>query len=124
MSESRVGETALIAGLIRAPNRISPFRSVDEATKRRNVVLAKLLDDRVISRAQYESAVRETLPHRDLVKVTNDAPFYVDFLRRELAEIYSNDELTDEGLGIFTSLDLALERIAEESPGEALTYTK
>jgi penicillin-binding protein 1B len=106
--------------LIRAPNRLSPFRSVDDATKRRNVVLTKLLDDRVITRAQYESALRETLPHRDLVKVTNDAPFYVDFLRRELAEIYSNDELTDEGLGIFTSLDLRLQRIAERALAEGL----
>jgi penicillin-binding protein 1B len=120
MADLTVGETALIAGLIRAPNRLSPFRSVDDATKRRNVVLTKLLDDRVITRAQYESALRETLPHRDLVKVTNDAPFYVDFLRRELAEIYSNDELTDEGLGIFTSLDLRLQRIAERALAEGL----
>ena len=120
MSDLTVGETALIAGLIRAPNRLSPFRSVDEATKRRNVVLAKLLDERVISRPQYETAVRETLPHRDLVKVTNDAPFYVDYLRRELAEIYSNDELTAEGLGIFTSLDLQLERTAERALSEGL----
>ena len=120
MADLTVGETALIAGLIRAPNRLSPYRSVDDATKRRNVVLAKLLDDRVIPRAQYESALREALPRRELIKVTNDAPFYVDYLRRELAEIYSNDELTDEGLGIFTSLELHLQRIAERSLAEGL----
>ncbi|HXK27962.1 MAG TPA: penicillin-binding transpeptidase domain-containing protein, partial [Candidatus Binatia bacterium] len=120
MADLTVGETALIAGLIRAPNRLSPYRSVDDATKRRNVVLAKLLDDRVITRAQYESALREALPRRELIKVTNDAPFYVDYLRRELAEIYSNDELTDEGLGIFTSLELHLQRIAERSLAEGL----
>ena len=37
-----MGETALLAGLIRAPNRLSPYRSAEAATKRRNVVLAKL----------------------------------------------------------------------------------
>ena len=120
MTDLTVGESALMAGLIRAPNRLSPYRSVEEATKRRNVVLAKLLDDKVISRAQYEAALREALPHRELIKITNDAPFYVDFLRRELAENYSNDELTAEGLGIFTSLDLQLQRIAERSLAEGL----
>jgi penicillin-binding protein 1B len=120
LSDLTVGESALLAGLIRAPNRLSPYRSIDEATKRRNVVLAKLLDDRVITRAQYEAASREALPRRELIKVTNDAPFYVDYLRRELAENYSNDELTADGLGIFTSLDLHLQRIAERAVAEGL----
>ena len=120
LSELTVGETALLAGLIRAPNRLSPYRSIDAATKRRNVVLAKLLDEKIITQRQYEAALRETLPHRELVKVTNDAPFYVDFLRRELAENYSNDVLTGEGYRIFSSLDLQLERFAERSLAEGL----
>ena len=85
LAELTVGETALLAGLIRAPNRISPYRSVDAATKRRNVVLAKLLDDQIITRKQYDIGLAKTLPQRELVKVTNDAPFYVDYLRRELS---------------------------------------
>jgi penicillin-binding protein 1B len=115
LNELTVGETALLAGLIRAPNKISPYRSVEAATKRRNVVLAKLLDDQIITRTQYDSALKEPLRHRELVKVTNDAPFYVDYLRRELAENYSNDVLNQEGLRIYTSLDLNLQRIAERS---------
>jgi penicillin-binding protein 1B len=120
LSDLTVGETALLAGLIRAPNKVSPYRSVDAATKRRNVVLAKLLDDHIISRKQYEAALREKLPQRELVKITNDAPFYVDFLRRELAENYSNDVLTTDGLRIFTSLDFHLQKIAERSLTEGL----
>ena len=121
LSELTIGETALLAGLIRAPNKLSPYRSLEAATKRRNVVLAKLLDEKIITRKQYEVALKETLPHRELVKVTNDAPFYVDFLRRELAENYSNDVLTTEGLRIFSSLDLQLQRIAERSLADGLT---
>ena len=120
LSELTVGEVALLAGLIRAPNKLSPYNSVDAATKRRNVVLAKLLEDRIITDKQYEAALREKIYRRQLIKVTNDAPFYVDFLRRELAENYSNDELTREGLRIFTSLDLRLQRIAERSLAEGL----
>ena len=120
LSDLTMGEVALLAGLIRAPNKLSPYRSVDAATKRRNVVLGKLVDDKIISRKQYDAALHEALSHRELVKVTNDAPFYVDFLRRELAENYSNDVLTTEGLNIFTSLDLQLQRIAERSLAEGL----
>jgi penicillin-binding protein 1B len=120
LSDLTVGEVALLAGLIRAPNRLSPYHSIDAATKRRNIVLAKLLDDRIINQKQYDAALREKLPRRELIKVTNDAPFYVDFLRRELAENYSNDELTAEGLRIFTSLDLRLQKMAERSLSEGL----
>jgi penicillin-binding protein 1B len=120
LSDLTVGETALLAGLVRAPNRLSPYRSLAAATKRRNVVLAKLLDDKIISRKQYEVALQERLPHRELIKVTNDAPYYVDYLRRELAENYSNDVLTAEGLRIFTSMDLQLQKIAERSLAEGL----
>ena len=118
--ELTVGETALLAGLIRAPNRYSPYRSVEAATQRRNVVLAKMMEEKVIARGQYAAALRETLPRRELIKVANDAPFYVDYLKRELAQSYSEEVLTDEGLRIFTSLDLQLQKIAEKALVEGL----
>jgi len=120
LTELSTGEMALLAGLIRGPNNYSPYRSVEAATKRRNVVLAKLLDDKIISPQQHDASVRETLPHRQLVKVTNDAPYYVDFLRRELAENYSNNVLTTEGLRIFTSHDVHLQKLAERSLSDGL----
>ncbi|HKY07744.1 MAG TPA: PBP1A family penicillin-binding protein [Candidatus Binatia bacterium] len=120
LSDLTVAESALLAGLIRAPNRLSPYRSTDAATKRRNVVLAKMLDDQIITRKQYDVASQEKLPDRSLVKVTNDAPFYVDYLRRELDENYSNAVLTKEGLRIFSSLDLQLQRKAERALVEGL----
>jgi penicillin-binding protein 1B len=120
LSELTVGEVALLAGLIRAPNRLSPYRGLDAAIKRRNVVLAKLVHDKIITRKQYDTAMRESLAHRELVKITNDAPYYVDYLRRELAENYSNEALTADGLRIFTSMDLQLQRMAERSLAEGL----
>ena len=117
-----VGETALMAGLIRAPNRYSPYRSVEAAKQRRNVVLGKMLEEKLISRARYDAALRETIPKRELIKVTNDAPFYVDYLRRELAENYPHDVLAQEGYRIFTGLDLQLQKTAEKSLAEGLKH--
>jgi penicillin-binding protein 1B len=119
-SELTVGETALLAGLIPAPNRLSPYKSADAAVKRRNVVLAKLVDDQIITRKQYDAALKEKLPQRSLVKVTNEGPFFVDYLRRELEENYSNAILTKEGLRIFSSLDLQMQRMAERALVEGL----
>ncbi len=115
LAELTIGETALLAGLIKAPNRYSPYRSAEVATKRRNVVLARMLEEKLISRGRYDAALREVVQHRELVKVANDAPFFVDFLKRELAENYSHQVLTAEGLKIFTSLDLHLQKIAEKA---------
>jgi penicillin-binding protein 1B len=115
-----IGEMALMAGLIRAPNRYSPYRSVELAAQRRNVVLAKMLELGLISRAQYDKSVKERIQPRELIKVANDAPSFVDFLRKELAENYSNEVLTADGLRIFTSLDLQLQKIAESSLSQGL----
>jgi penicillin-binding protein 1B len=120
LPELTAGEIAILAGLIRAPNRLSPYRSVEVATKRRNVVLAKLLDDKIITLKQYNAAIKEPVARRELVKVTNDAPYYADFLRRELAENYSNAVLTTEGLRIFSGLDLHLQKIAERALADGL----
>lgn len=120
LTDLTVGETALLAGLIRAPNRLSPYKSAEAATKRRNVILAKLLDDKIITRKQYDAALKENLPQRSLVKVTNEGPFYVDYLRRELDENYSTAVLNKEGLRIFSSLDLQLQRMAERALVEGL----
>jgi penicillin-binding protein 1B len=115
LSELTIDEMALLAGLIKAPNRYSPYRSLEEANQRRNVVLGKMLEEKFISRTQYEEARRQVIHRRELVKVVNDAPFYVDFLKRQLEENYSNEVLTAEGLRIFTSLDLRLQKMAEKA---------
>lgn len=120
LSDLTTGEMALLAGLIKAPNRYAPYRSVAAATRRRNVVLAKMLEEGFISRRQYEAALKEVIDARSLPKVAHDAPFYVDLLKRELQENYSQDVLTGEGLRIFTGLDLRLQRIAEKALTDGL----
>ncbi len=120
LTELSVGEIAILAGLIRAPNRLSPYRSIDASTKRRNVVLGKLLQDKIITLKQYNAAIKEPVVRRELIKVTNDAPYYADFLRRELAENYSNAVLTTEGLRIFSGLDLHLQKIADRALADGL----
>lgn len=119
-SQLTPGEAAMLTGLIRAPNRYSPYRNVEEATRRRNTVLAKMLQDKIISREAYETAVAEAIEPRQPVRARNGAPYFTDYLRKELADNYTKEDLTAEGLRIFTSLDMELQAQAERALSRGL----
>lgn len=110
--ELTVGEIALLAGMIRAPNIYSPFRSPERARARRDVVLGLLRDDGAIDEAQYRAALAEPLPRAPRLASGNIAPYFVDYLRGELEAAYPRELLTSRGLGISTSLDVELQEQA------------
>jgi penicillin-binding protein 1B len=110
-----IAEMATIAGMIRSPNRFNPFRHPVSATQRRNEVLAAMLQDGYISKAAYDEAVIEPLRTREPYIETNDAPYFVDYVKHELAERYPPSVLTGEGLRIFTTLDVHMEKQAEQA---------
>jgi len=115
-----IGEMATIAGIIRSPNRLNPLKHPERARSRRNEVLALMLEHGYISKAAYDQAVSEPLMPREVYTETNDAPFFVDYVKKELAERYPPDVLTAEGLRIFTTLDVHLEKLAERAIRENL----
>lgn len=112
-SQLTPGEIAILIGLIKAPNRYSPYRNVKGATKRRNTVLAKMVKDNLIPQDAYEQAVGEVIEPRKPLRVRNGAPYFTDYLKKELADNYTQEDLTAEGLRIFTSLDMELQADAE-----------
>jgi penicillin-binding protein 1B len=118
--ELSLGDVALLAGLIRAPNALSPFRRPDLARARRDTVLRLLVDDGAITRAEYEAAVAEPLHLAATHARGNAAPNFVDFLREDLSRNYPRDVLTSEGLGIFTSLDVQLQQYAAAAVRDGL----
>ena len=118
--ELTVAEIALLAGMIRAPNIYSPFRSPDRARARRDVVLGLLRDDGAIDDEQYRTALAEPLPQAPRLASGNAAPYFVDYLRGELESAYSPELLTTRGLGISTSLDVELQQQAVEAVRDGL----
>jgi penicillin-binding protein 1B len=110
-----IAQMATIAGMIRSPNRFNPFRHINSALQRRNEVLAAMLQDGYVSKAAYDQAVTEPLRTREPYTETNDAPYFVDYVKHELAERYPPSVLTGEGLRIFTTLDVHMEKQAEQA---------
>jgi penicillin-binding protein 1B len=110
-----VGEMATIAGLISSPNRLNPLRHPDAARVRRDEVLAAMLQDGYFSKAAYDAAVAEPVRAREVFTENSDAPHFVDYVKKELAERYPPQVLSGEGLRIFTSLDVHMEKLAEQA---------
>ncbi|HWQ36273.1 MAG TPA: PBP1A family penicillin-binding protein [Blastocatellia bacterium] len=114
LSELSLSEAALLAGLVRAPNRYSPDAQPELARARRNVVLDAMVETGAISRAEAEAAEAEplrVLPPEGIDDAS--APYFVDYLRRDAGlQQFSESELAH--LRIETTLDPDLQRAANQ----------
>lgn len=120
LADLTVGETALLAGLIRAPNANSPFRSPMRAQARRDAVLTAMAEHGTITAAEAEAARAEPLALRPWIAERTNAPYFVDAVRRQLQTSYPPEALTAEGLRIFTSLDGEMQAAAEAAVRDGL----
>ncbi len=107
-------EAALLAGIIRAPNRYSPFRHPDAARERRNLVLRQLREQEEITESEYREALEAPLDLRPSLPDVGSASYFVDFLLARLSARRGEEALAREGISIYTTLDLALQAQAEE----------
>ncbi|MGH7790581.1 MAG: PBP1A family penicillin-binding protein [Candidatus Binatia bacterium] len=109
------GEVALLAGMIRAPNVYSPYRHPEQARARRDTVLDLLAESGDLSPADAAAAAAEPLRVGAGHGGVNAAPYFIDFLRDDLAHNYPGDVLHSEGLSIFTSIDVQLQELATQA---------
>ena len=110
-----VAEAALLAGMIRAPNTYSPTANPARARERRDVVLARMRELGRLSDADYEAARREPVRARIVVAASQTAPYFADRVRQELEARFGNGALDARHVRVFTTLDLTLQRLAENA---------
>jgi penicillin-binding protein 1A len=115
VQELTLSECALLAGLPRNPRDYSPRREPDRALKRRNLVLASMLQTKAISRAQYEAASEAPLGVTKTRMDPRAAPYFMEMVRQYLDERYGSNQLYEGGLRVYTTLDIDLQLAAEES---------
>lgn len=119
-SELTLADCAMLAGLIRAPNGNSPFRHPENARKRKAIVLQRMVDEKLISPADRDLANAEPVPLEKPVLAGTQAPYFVEHVRSRLERKYGYDTLWRGGLKIHTTLDLEMQKIAEERMEKAL----
>ena len=110
-----LNEMAMLAGMVKAPNLYAPTRHSDMAFQRRNYVLQRMREHEDITQEEYETALQEPISPRKSPMDVNGAPYFADLVRGELQENYPNDTLTKAGLYVETSLDMHLQRIAQDA---------
>ena len=109
-------EAATIAGVIQAPPRYSPFNNPERAKERRNTVLRAMAETGFITTADAERAARE--PVQIVARaLESEAPHFVDYLTQELQERSKASGAVD----VYSTLDLHLQRIAQDAVREGLT---
>jgi penicillin-binding protein 1A len=106
-------ESALLAGIIQLPGVYDPFLDPKTAKERRNVVLDRMLEFGYITKQEHDEAVKADLVlSRGRVEHENDNEYFLNAVRRELAEEYGDDMVYEGGLEIHTTLDPELQEMA------------
>ncbi len=108
-------EAAMLAALPKGPQYYSPVRYPGRALKRRNLVIQEMLNDRKITQQQAIEAKAAPLGLHLEAPPNNEAPYFVEEVRRQLESEYGVDEVHSAGLRVYTTLDLNLERAATQA---------
>jgi penicillin-binding protein 1B len=106
-------EAAMLAGLIRSPNRYNPYKHPDVAFERRNQVLKSMVEAGVIPEvegARAMAAELKVVPQKGRID-SSEAPYFVDYAQNQLADIIA-DTSAAERLRIYTTIDMDLQRAA------------
>jgi penicillin-binding protein 1A len=111
-----VAEAAFLAALPKAPNNYNPKRYKKAALARRNWVISRMLEEKLISQEQALEAQNQDItlkPH--IHKTIIHAPYFAEEVRRSLAQKYGLNTLYEEGLAVHTTLNSKYQRLADEA---------
>jgi penicillin-binding protein 1B len=114
-----LAEAATLAGVIQSPAPLSPFSAADQSRERRNVVLQAMVDAGYVSADAADRASAEPLVV-DSRALDAEAPHFVDLIGKALARQYPGMTGDTQGLDVYTTLDLHLQRLAEDVVREGL----
>src|ERR1700688_1883172 len=108
-------EAALLAGLPKGPGIYSPINHPERAQKRRNLVINAMLEDGKITTAQAADARSAPVALHLQHDPNSLAPYFVEEIRRYLENKYGTDQVHEGGLKVYTSLDVDLQKAANQA---------
>jgi len=109
-------ESALLAGLPKAPSAYNPLRNLEAATERRNLVLSLMNEQQYITDAEYKQAEASVVTlTKQIPEPDSPYPDFMDTVLKEAAELYgfSEGQILSIGLSIYTTLDPIVQQAAE-----------
>jgi len=113
LKDVSVAEAAMLAGLLVAPGKYSPFVKPGAAIMRQHYVLERMYKLKKISKAQYENALKEKIIYR----IREDelrAGYFTEYVRQKVVDAVGEKSFLIDGYKIRTTLDWELQKVAEE----------
>ena len=105
LDELTLSEMAVIAGLPKAPSTMNPLYSPKRAEERRNVVLGRMLDENKITKAEYDSAIKEPIvASYHGAKFEFRADYVTEMVRQEMVKRFGEEDAYTKGYKVFTTV--------------------
>jgi penicillin-binding protein 1A len=111
-------EAALLAGLISSPSMYDPLENPRKATERRDLVLHRMYEQRMITRAQYVDAIQQSVPDEDEVDPPDsesEQPYFTSWMTQQLVDRYGAGLVFGGGMKIKTTINPELQAAAEQA---------
>ncbi len=122
IKELSYSEAALLAALPKAPSKYNPYRNIELAKFRRNLVLKNLLDNNFIKIEKHEKLKNEEIILKKSKKVyLEDAQYFIEDIRKNIIEKLTYEKVYKQGFNINTPINLELQKFATESLRKGLT---
>ncbi len=114
-------EAALLAALPKAPSRYNPYKDIEVAKFRRNLVLKNLLDNNYITSEWYEKLKnKEIILSKNKKIYLEDAQYFIEDVRKNVIENFNYDKVYKQGFNINTPINLEFQKIATNSLRDGL----
>ena len=109
-------ESALLAALPKAPSKYNPYRNIELAKFRRNLVLKNLFDNKYINLKLYNELKIKKIDLRKSKKIfLEDAQYYIEDVRKNVIDTFTYDKIYKQGFNINTPINLKFQKIATET---------
>ena len=116
IKELNYAEAALLAALPKAPSRYNPYKNIELAKFRRDLVLKNLFENSFLNLNEYEGFKNENILLKKTKKVyLEDAQYYIEDVRKSIIEKLTYEKVYKQGFNINTPINLELQKIATKS---------
>tara|TARA_B100001175_G_scaffold314937_1_gene325343 strand:+ start:136 stop:2472 length:2337 start_codon:yes stop_codon:yes gene_type:complete len=116
IKELNYTEASLLAALPKAPSKYNPYRNIELAKFRRDLVLKNLLDNDYIDQNKYKILKNQKINLQKKQKVfLEDTQYYIEDVRKSIIESLSYEKVYNQGFNINSPIDLELQKIATNS---------
>lgn len=115
-----LGEAAMLAGIIRSPNRFSPFRNWKAALEERDTVLQRMVLHNAITADQASAAEHEDMAVAAVPLQHSQDTYLMEAVRSDLDVILNTQDIEDGGLKIYTTFDSDVQSAAEKALDQRL----